>query len=149
MLKIGTQAPDFTVTLGSSERFTLSEHRGRNVVIYFYPRAFSPACKIQTKRFGKAHDEFAALNAIVVGISGDGVDTLASFGDACETPFGLGSDPSGEIRRLYDVKRQLGLGTSRITYVIDSEGVIRGAFHNEILMARHTSNALRVLLGLQ
>ena len=148
MLKVGAQAPDFTVTLGSGERFTLSKHQGRNVVIFFYVRAFTPGCSAQVGGFCDSYDDFTDHNAIVVGISTDGVDKLRRFGDVAGAPFGLGSDAAGEIRRLYDVERRFGLGTSRVTYVIDGDGAIRGVFHNEILMASHIQNALRTLESL-
>ena len=145
MLKIGSQAPDFTVTLGSGERFTLSEHRGRNVVLFFYPRAFTPGCTAEVGGFCESYDDLSAGNAVVIGISTDSVDRVKRFGEAVGTPFDLGSDKAGEIRRLYDVERRFGLGTSRVTYVIDGDGVIRGAFHNEILVSSHIQNALRTL----
>ena len=148
MLKVGAQAPDFTVTLGSGERFTLSEHRGRNVVLFFYPRAFTPGCAAEVGGFCDYHDDLTIHNAVVIGISTDGVDKVKRFGDAIGTPFGLGSDVAGDIRRLYDVQRRFGLGTSRVTYVIDSEGVIRDVFHNEIVMTSHVQNALRKLESL-
>ncbi len=94
------------------------------------------------------HDTFVAKNAVVVGISTDGIETLRRFGAATHAPFGLGSDATGEIRRLYDVERRFGLGTSRVTYVLDGEGIIRGIFHNEILMGSHIRNALSSLASL-
>ena len=149
MLNIGEQAPDFTVALGSGERFTLSEHRGRNVVLFFYPRAFSLGCAAEVGGFCDSHDDLTAYSAVVIGISTDDVDRVNRFGNALGTPFGLGSDAAGEIRRLYDVQRRFGLGTSRVTYVIDGGGVIRGVFHNEVVMASHVQNALRTLESLQ
>ena len=149
MLKIGDQAPDFTVTLGSGERLTLSEHQGRNVVLFFYPRAFTPGCAAEVGGFCDSHDDLTAKNAVVIGISTDSIDRVKQFGDAVGAPFGLGSDAPGEIRRLYDVRRRFGLGTSRVTYVIDGGGVIRGVFHNEVAMASHVQNALRTLGSLE
>lgn len=70
---------------------------------------------------------------------------MKDFGAHTGAPFELGSDASGEIRRLYDVRRRFGLGTSRVTYVIDTKGIIRGAFHDEIRMRSHVQNALRTL----
>ena len=148
MLEVGSRAPDFTVTLGSSERFTLSENRGRNVVLFFYPRAFTLGCTVEVGGFRDHHDDLSIHNAVVIGISTDSVDRLKRFGDAVETPFGLGSDAAGDIRRLYDVQRRFGLGTSRVTYVIDGGGVIRDVFHNEIVMTSHVQNALRKLESL-
>lgn len=149
VLKIGAQAPNFTAALGSGGQFTLSEHRGQNIVLYFYPRAFSPGCKVQTQRFRDAHDKFVKENAIVVGVSTGSPDAVGRFGEACGAPFGLVSDTSGEIRRLYDVERRLGMGTSRVTYVVDVHGVIKGVFHNEILLSSHVRNTLRVLRELR
>ena len=100
---------------------------------------------IQARSFGETHDELTALNAVVVGISTDSVDRSERFGDSLGIPYELGSDAAGEVRSLYDVRRRFGLGTSRVTYVIDVEGVIREAFHNEIRMARHVQTALGTL----
>ena len=148
MLNIGSQAPDFTVTLGSGERFTLSEQRGRNIVLFFYPRAFTPGCTAEVGGFCESYDDLSAGNAVVIGISTDSVDRVKRFGEAVGTPFDLGSDAAGEIRRLYDVERRFGLGTSRVTYVIDGDGVIRGAFHDEFRVASHVQYALRALESL-
>ncbi len=117
--------------------------------MYFYPKAFTYGCTIQTKSFGNAYEEITALNGIIVGISTDEVETLSEFADACYTPFALGSDSTGEIRRLYDVQRKFNLGTSRITYVIDAYGVIRNVIHNEILMNIHITESIKTLRELQ
>ncbi len=145
MLKVGTQAPDFTLALGSGERFTLSEHKGRIVVLFFFPRAFTHGCTAEVKDFSDHLHEFRDGDAEVIGISGDSIDRMKRFGEATGTQFGLGSDESAEVRRLYDVQRRFGLGTSRITYVIDRSGTIRGVFHDEIRMATHVRNALQTL----
>ena len=149
MLEVGKQAPDFTIPLGSGERFTLSEHRGKNVVMFFYPRAFTHGCRVEVGSFCESYDELVARDAVVIGISTDGVDTVKRFGESVGTPFELGSDKAGKIRRLYDVRRRFGLGTSRVTYVIDRDGVVRDAFHNEIVMGGHVLSALRTLERLE
>lgn len=64
-------------------------------------------------------------------------------------PFDLGSDSGGKIRRLYDVQRRFGLGTSRFTYVIDARGIIRDVYHNEFSMTSHAKRALRVVEELE
>ena len=98
--------------------------------------------------FCEIHEHILANNAVVIGISPDTIERQRSFTEATNAPFELGSDPSGDIRRLYQVKRRLGLGTSRITYVINRAGVIRGAFHNEISMNSHARNALSIVTEL-
>ena len=148
MLKVGDKAPDFTALLGSGEQLTLAQFRGKNVVLYFYPRAFSPGCSIQTRGFRDAYDNFIAQNAVVIGIGPDDADTTRRFSESCAAPHYMASDASGEARKRYDVARRFKLGTSRVTYVIDARGVIRGAFHNEIAMGRHVSRALQALAAL-
>ena len=148
MLKIGSQAPDFTVTLGSGGTFTLSEHRGRNVVLFFYPMAFTPGCSAEVGGFCKHHGDISAWDAVVLGISANKVETVKRFGQKMGAPFPMGSDAKGKVRRLYDTEKWFGLSTSRVTYVIDRDGVIRGATHDELRMSRHVQNALQTLESL-
>ena len=86
MLNVGSQAPDFTVTLGSEERFTLSENRGGNVVLFFYPRAFTHGCTVEVGGFCESYEDLTAHNAVVIGISTDSVNRLRRFGDATGAP---------------------------------------------------------------
>ncbi len=145
MLKINSLAPDFTATLSSGEQFTLSENKGTNIILYFYPRAFTYGCTIETKSFGDAYEEIKSLNGIVVGISADEVGTLDQFATSCYSPFELASDSTGEIRKLYDVQRKFNLGTSRVTNVIDTNGVIQNVINNEVLMNIHVTASLKAL----
>ena len=91
------------------------------------------------------HDHILAKNAVVLGISGDSVETLSRFAKSTQAPFGLGSDETRLVRKLYDVERRFSLGTSRVTYVIDAEGVIQGVYHNEFVMSAHSRSALGAL----
>lgn len=84
----------------------------------------------------------------MVGISTDSVERLRRFVDECNITFPMGSDPRGQISRLYDVRRRFGLGTSRVTYVIDTQGIIRDVFHNEVSMSSHAVRALQVVRSL-
>ncbi len=70
---------------------------------------------------------------------------MKDFCDSVGIPYELGSDNSGEVCSLYDVRRRFGLGTSRVTYIIDTDGIVRGAFHNEFRMRRHVQDALKTL----
>lgn len=84
----------------------------------------------------------------MIGISTDGSDALCNFSDGLGLPYNLASDCSGEVRRLYDVRRRFGLGTSRFTYVVDDAGMIRSVYHNEFVMKSHVQNALATLEAL-
>ncbi len=148
MLKVGDEAPDFTVTLDSGEPFTLSEQRGRSVVLFFFPHAGTPGCTREAAAFHRAHQDFEARNAVVIGVGPDSADAVRRFAERDGLPFRLASDPDGAVRRLCEAERRFGLGTSRITYVIDPEGIVRGAYHNELLMGGHARNALKALGGL-
>ena len=85
----------------------------------------------------------------MVGISTDGSDALAGFAQSLGLPYHLASDRSGEVRRLYDVRRRFGLGTSRFTYVVDGAGVIQSVHHNEFVMKSHARSALETLEALR
>ena len=85
----------------------------------------------------------------MLGISADGSDALCEFGEELGLPYDLASDESGKVRKLYDVQRRFGLGTSRFTYVVDPAGFIRSVYHNELLVGSHVQNALRTLEGLR
>ena len=149
MLKVGDPAPDFTAPLDSGETFTLSEQRGkRSVALFFFPRAGSPGCSREAAAFHRVHDEFAERSAVVIGVGPDDAESVRRFAERDGLPFRLAADPDGAVRRLYDAERKFGLGTSRVTYVIDRDGVVRGAFHNELLMGSHARNALKTLAAL-
>ena len=148
MLEVGTQAPDFTITLGTGDTFTLSDYRGRNVVLFFYPMAFTPGCSAEVGGFCEFYGDIAAWNAEVIGISPDKLETVERFGNKMETPFPMGSDSKKEVRKLYGAERLFGLITSRVTYVIDSEGTIRGLIHSEFGVASHVEYALKTLENL-
>ncbi len=145
MLNVGDKAPDFVVRLGGGGQFKLSNYRGQNVVLFFYPKAFTYGCTQEVGGFCDVHDHILAKNAVVLGISADSVETLSRFAKSTEAPFGLGSDETKLVRKLYDVERRFGLGTSRVTYVIDGDGVIQGVYHNEIVMSSHIRSALGAL----
>ena len=85
----------------------------------------------------------------MIGISTDGPDALMRFARSLGLPYSLASDPDGAVRRLYDVQRRFGLGTSRFTYVVDGAGVIRSVHHNEFAMGSHARSALRTLEALR
>lgn len=84
----------------------------------------------------------------MVGVSPDSVESHSLFHRANSLPFPLVSDPEKRIMKLYDVLKPWGVVPSRITYVIDKEGIIRGAFHHELRIGRHIQDVLRVLSAL-
>ena len=95
----------------------------------------------------KLHEQFALTDTLIVGISTDSVERLRRFGESHGVKFPLVSDSGGGIARLYDVRRWFGLGTSRVTYLIDKDGLIRDIHHDELFAVGHARRALARLQG--
>ena len=86
---------------------------------------------------------------MLAGVSTDTVERHRQFRAQNDPPFPLVADPTRQIAKLYDVRRRFGLGTSRVTYVVDREVVIQGVFHNELDMTSHVRQVLATLHRLQ
>jgi peroxiredoxin Q/BCP len=120
----GDIAPDFTLQ-GPEGPFTLSEHRGETVVLLFYPGDRTPVCTKQFCSYRDRSEELEALDAVVVGISGQDVESKQDFIERYELTVPLLADPAGEIAKAYGVSGAM--GTRRATFVIDPEGVVHAA----------------------
>ena len=97
---------------------------------------------METREFVELREEFESTNTVTVGLSTDNLKRLKRFKESQGITFPLVSDRGGKVARLFDVRRRFGFGTSRATYVIDTEGVVRDAYHNELSMWRHAHRAL-------
>jgi peroxiredoxin Q/BCP len=146
---VGETAPDFTARATSGTTVQLSGLRGKWVVLYFFPKAFSPGCTRETARFRDAYPELSALGAEVFGISVDDHETQCDFAARMNVRFAMIGDSSGEISRRYDVYRQFLPLRKRITYLIDPEGVVRGVFQHEFQISKHLDDVLHALERLQ
>jgi peroxiredoxin len=124
-MKIGEDAPDFTIEDGAGNNWTLSEQRGKIVVLLFYPGDNTPVC---TQQFCSVRDnwsDYAATGAEVVGISTDSVESHKGYADKYELPLTLLSDESGEVVKKYEVASWIPGRAARAVVVIDKNGVIR------------------------
>ena len=130
MIEIGMNAPDFTLPDSEGNERTLSDFRGKRVVLYFYPKDNTPGCTRQACAFAGAYKEFEARNVVVIGISRDSVASHQKFAEKYELPFILLSDPDRVAIEAYGVwqeKKNYGkvsMGVVRSTYLIDAEGNI-------------------------
>jgi peroxiredoxin Q/BCP len=128
MLDIGETAPDFELPDQDGESTSLSSYRGEYVVVYFYPRADTPGCTTEACGFRDNFEAFEARDVIVVGISDDPVDDLASFAEKYDLPFRLLSDPDGDVASAYDSYGEKNMfgntfdGVFRNTYVVGPDG---------------------------
>ncbi|MFG1530317.1 MAG: peroxiredoxin [Thermoplasmata archaeon] len=123
MLGVGDSAPDFTLSAADGRPITLSQFRGKNVVLYFYPKANSLGCTIETREFQRTLPEFASKNAVVLGISVDPVGEQQRFSQRCALDFPLLADDRKEVARRYGVLGLLGF-SRRVTFVLDAGGKI-------------------------
>ncbi|PUA38355.1 thioredoxin-dependent thiol peroxidase [Paenibacillus elgii] len=127
-LQSGQPVPDFTLTAGSGETVTLSQFRGKHVVLYFYPKDMTPTCTEESCQFRDYNGQFKALHTEVIGISPDDLKSHVKFATKHELPFLLLSDPDHEVCELFGVwqlKKMYGreyMGVVRSTFVIDPKG---------------------------
>lgn len=130
MLEVGTLAPDFTLMNQDGSPVTLSQFRGRKVILYFYPRDNTAGCSRQACAFNAAKEELNRLNAVVLGVSKDSQASHRKFADKYELGFDLLTDPERTVIEPYGVwqeKKQCGkvsMGVVRSTYLIDENGVV-------------------------
>jgi peroxiredoxin Q/BCP len=137
MISIGDRAPNFTARTTDGRTLTLSDLRGRPVVIYFFPHAFTPGCTAETRRFRDNYDELQRFGAEVIGISTDDHEKQCRFANAEQVKFPLIGDKDAEIQALFGVKRPILKSNRRVTYVIDEEGMVAAMFHHEFQVLRH------------
>jgi thioredoxin-dependent peroxiredoxin len=145
-VKVGSVAPDFTLPSQSGEMVSLEDFLGHKpVVLFFYPKDDSPGCTQQVCAFRDDYEEFGKLDAEVIGISSDSVESHRSFAAKHRLPFTLVSDEGGKVRKLYGVSNTLGLLPGRVTYVIDRKGVVRHIFSSQVGIVQHVEDALEAL----
>ena len=130
MLEVGMKAPEFTLNDKEGKAVSLSEFKGKKVVLYFYPKDSTPGCTRQACAFAGAYDVYKEMGVEVIGISKDSVKSHSNFATKYALPFVLLSDPELQAIQAYDVWKEkklygkVSMGVVRATYVIDEEGVI-------------------------
>ncbi len=150
----GTPAPDFTARTGDGETVSLADHRGRWVLLYFYPKDDTPGC---TKQACNLRDNFGALGeagVTVLGVSGDDEASHERFASKYSLPFPLLADTDHEIHDAYGVRGEKNFygkklfGTKRTSFLIDPDGIVRHVFkrpktgeHAEEVLAKLTALA--------
>ncbi len=150
-LEPGDTAPDFTLATDTGT-FSLADHRGQNVIVYFYPAALTPGCTTQACDFTESLDRLAAAGYTVVGISRDAPAKLAKFRDKEHLAIPLASDPDAAVHRAYGAWGEKSMygktveGVLRSTFVVDADGKISLAQYN-VKATGHVSK-LRRDLGL-
>jgi len=131
MLKVGDIAPDFETVDDEGNPFKLSEFRGKKIVLYFYPKDFTPGCTAEACSIRDSYTIFEGSGIPIYGISGGTAEVHQKFRGKYNLPFNILVDEDLEITKLYGAYSKLnilGMGVKRITFLVDEEGKIEVVF---------------------
>jgi len=152
MLEEGTTAPNFTLPADGGGEVTLSDYRGKKVVLYFYPKDNTPGCTTEACNFRDDYAEIVAAGAAVLGVSPDPVKSHDKFKSKFQLPFALLSDTDHQVAEAYGAwgeKKMYGKtyeGILRSTFIIDEAGQIIKVFP-KVKPKDHSQEVLEVLRG--
>jgi len=151
MLEVGQKVPHVVGLLEDGSPYDLGAPSSVPRVIYFYPKAFTPGCTRESCSFRDAHEQLVGVHgAQVYGVSGDDPETQARFKARYQLPFHLVADTDGSIVKAFGVRLFGGLlpFISRATFVVDTEGIVRGVFVSQLSPNAHIEAALQTLRAL-
>ena len=134
MLEKGTSAPDFKLDDQDGNPISLSDFKGKKILLWFYPKASTPGCTIEGQEFRDEFQKFQEKNTVILGMSADSVKSQKNFCEKQNFPFSLISDPEKTTIRKYEaigLKKMYGReyeGIFRISYLIDENGYIQKTY---------------------
>jgi thioredoxin-dependent peroxiredoxin len=152
-VEAGTPAPDFTLPTDGAGSLTLSALRGKPVILYFYPKDDTSGCTKEALAFRDLQPDFSAVDAVVIGVSKDGVASHNKFKAKYELNFSLVADEDTTLAQAYGVwveKSMYGrkyMGMDRATFLIDKDGVVRQAWR-KVKVTGHAEAVLKALKAL-
>jgi peroxiredoxin Q/BCP len=142
---VGDVAPRVRARAHDGREIDLRDFRGRYLVLYFYPKAFTHGCTVETRQFREHFAEIEALGATVIGVSPDPQQLQCDFAKHHALPFALIADEHGVVCNAFGATRNLVPLTKRITFVIDPQGRIAARFHHELNVGRHVERVVAFL----
>jgi thioredoxin-dependent peroxiredoxin len=151
---IGQKAPDFDLPASTGGTVSLKSLKGRNVVLYFYPKDDTPGCTVEACEFGKRHGDLKKAGAVVLGVSPDGLESHAKFISKFDLPFALLADEGHKTAEAYGVWvsktmfANVFMGIQRATFLIDGQGVLRHIWP-KVKPEGHASEVLAALKELE
>jgi thioredoxin-dependent peroxiredoxin len=149
-VEVGQAAPDFELLASNGEKVKLSDFRGKNVVLYFYPKDMTPGCTTEACDFRDHHQSFSDVNAVILGVSPDPLEKHQKFIEKYDLPFLLLVDEDHKVAETYGVwklKKNFGkeyMGIERSTFIIDKEGKIVKEWR-KVKVKGHVEEALQFI----
>ncbi|WP_018932599.1 thioredoxin-dependent thiol peroxidase [Gracilibacillus lacisalsi] len=149
-VEVGQALQDFELTNNKGEQVKLSDYKGKNVVLYFYPKDDTPGCTTEACDFRDNYESFQDLDAVILGVSPDSEESHKKFIDKHDLPFELLVDQDKEVAEQFGVwqlKNKFGkeyMGIVRSTFIIDKEGVLQKEFRN-VQVKGHVEKALNYI----
>ena len=146
-IKVGDNIPEIVLKNQEGDAFDLkTETEGKNVVLFFYPKDDTPGCTAQACSFRDQFEDFKDANAVVIGISGQSVESHKSFAEKHRLTYTLLSDEGNKIRKKFGVPTNFfGLLPGRVTYVIDKSGKVIYIFNSQSRIEEHITSTLEIL----
>ncbi|MBZ0115697.1 MAG: peroxiredoxin [Sandaracinaceae bacterium] len=144
-LEVGDSAPPIDAQSTDGRRIRLADYQGRYVVLYFFPKAFTPGCTAQARRFRDNYPELRELGAEVIGVSVDDQATQCDFANRERVKFPMIGDADEAISRAYGTRRAFLPFDKRVTFVIDPDGKVAATFHHELQISKHLDEVLHFL----
>ncbi len=152
-LQEGTNAPEFSATASNGQNISLKDLRGKNVVLYFYPKDDTPGCTVEACGFRDSFKDIEKLNAVILGVSPDGLKSHEKFTQKFKLPFPLLADEDKKICQDYGVWQEKSMygrkymGVARMTFVIDKDGKLVKIFE-KVKPEGHNREVIDVLKAL-
>jgi len=144
-LKVGDQAPDFSLLNEQGLPVSLKNYLGKKIVVlYFYPKDFTSGCTTEACSFRDNYKQYQDKDAVVIGVSVDSVESHQKFSEEHELPFTILSDHNKEVVKAYGVQGIGGFLAKRVTYIINKDGKITHIFP-KVDVKQHSEEVLKAL----
>jgi len=145
-IQVGSNVPSFSLKDQNGHEFNINSVKGKmNLVIYFYPKDDSPVCTKEACSFRDQYEVFKKNNAMIIGISGQSVESHLAFAEKHHLNFTLLSDEGNTVRKLFGVPSGILGIPGRVTYIVNKEGKVVFVFNSQMNGEKHIQEALRIL----
>ncbi len=153
-VEIGEKVPEFSLPSTGNKTVELSELKGKNIIIYFYPKDATPGCTIEGQNFRDNIRKFSLLNTVVIGVSRDKISSHEKFKKNQKFPFDLLSDEDEKLCKIFNVMKEKNMygrkffGIERSTFLIDKKGILRNEWR-KVKVKGHVEDVLQTLKKLK